>query len=173
MAKLTFGSRFFSLRKPYSEHQLDYEGDCNGHWRYGRFGVFGAVCRRVSSLVGQKRDRRDSRSPHFDQYGPDREGLPLCPSARSTVIYVHSAGESFYPLFSSPIQIHSLSLFLGCIFFFRFLIRRGFLRQIKDLQENDGGEYMCQVLIDIENRISASVPLLVRRPPVISDNSTR
>ncbi|ROT68006.1 putative lachesin [Penaeus vannamei] len=32
---------------------------------------------------------------------------------------------------------------------------------------------MCQVLIGINNRITANVDLLVRRPPVISDNSTR
>ncbi|KAB7501110.1 Lachesin [Armadillidium nasatum] len=48
-----------------------------------------------------------------------------------------------------------------------------YILEIRDLQENDGGEYMCQVLIDVSNRISASVPLLVRRPPIISDNSTR
>ncbi|XP_050717451.1 lachesin-like [Eriocheir sinensis] len=45
--------------------------------------------------------------------------------------------------------------------------------QIKDIQESDGGDYMCQVLIGINNRITANVNLLVRRPPVISDNSTR
>lgn len=32
---------------------------------------------------------------------------------------------------------------------------------------------MCQVILGINNRISASTNLLVRRPPVISDNSTR
>lgn len=48
-----------------------------------------------------------------------------------------------------------------------------YILQIKDIQESDGGEYMCQVLIGINNRITANVDLLVRRPPVISDNSTR
>ncbi|XP_068236551.1 lachesin-like [Palaemon carinicauda] len=48
-----------------------------------------------------------------------------------------------------------------------------YILQIKDIQESDGGNYMCQVLIGINNRITANVELLVRRPPVISDNSTR
>jgi len=48
-----------------------------------------------------------------------------------------------------------------------------YILQIKDIQESDGGEYMCQVILGINNRISASTNLLVRRPPVISDNSTR
>ncbi|XP_076066168.1 uncharacterized protein LOC143039805 [Oratosquilla oratoria] len=48
-----------------------------------------------------------------------------------------------------------------------------YILQIKDIQETDGGEYMCQVIIGINNRITATVDLLVRMPPVISDNSTR
>ncbi|XP_042221918.1 lachesin-like isoform X2 [Homarus americanus] len=48
-----------------------------------------------------------------------------------------------------------------------------YILQIKDIQESDGGDYMCQVLLGINNRITANVNLLVRRPPVISDNSTR
>ncbi|XP_026278256.1 lachesin isoform X2 [Frankliniella occidentalis] len=45
--------------------------------------------------------------------------------------------------------------------------------QIKDIQETDAGYYQCQVIISINNKISAEVELQVRRPPVISDNSTR
>lgn len=45
--------------------------------------------------------------------------------------------------------------------------------QIKDIQETDAGFYMCQVLISSTNHISAEVELQVRRPPIISDNSTR
>ncbi|CAH0404437.1 unnamed protein product [Chilo suppressalis] len=44
---------------------------------------------------------------------------------------------------------------------------------IKDIQENDAGWYQCQVLISISNKITAEVELQVRRPPIISDNSTR
>ncbi|KAL1117792.1 hypothetical protein AAG570_004107, partial [Ranatra chinensis] len=45
--------------------------------------------------------------------------------------------------------------------------------QIKDIQETDAGVYQCQVIISLNNKIAADVDLLVRRPPVISDNSTR
>ncbi|KAL0280579.1 UNVERIFIED_CONTAM: hypothetical protein PYX00_001835 [Menopon gallinae] len=45
--------------------------------------------------------------------------------------------------------------------------------QIKDIQETDAGFYQCQVLIDSTNKIVAEVELQVRRPPIISDNSTR
>ncbi|CAG0887216.1 unnamed protein product [Darwinula stevensoni] len=45
--------------------------------------------------------------------------------------------------------------------------------QIKDIQEADAGTYQCQVLITVQNRITADVLLSVRQPPVISDNSTR
>lgn len=44
---------------------------------------------------------------------------------------------------------------------------------IKDIQETDAGYYQCQVIISVINKISAEVELQVRRPPVISDNSTR
>lgn len=44
---------------------------------------------------------------------------------------------------------------------------------IRDIQENDAGWYQCQVLISISNKITAEVELQVRRPPIISDNSTR
>lgn len=44
---------------------------------------------------------------------------------------------------------------------------------VKDIQETDAGYYRCQVIIGLNNKISAEVDLQVRRPPVISDNSTR
>lgn len=45
--------------------------------------------------------------------------------------------------------------------------------QVKDLQETDAGTYQCQILIGVSNRVTANVDVLVRMPPVISDNSTR
>lgn len=45
--------------------------------------------------------------------------------------------------------------------------------QIKDIQETDAGTYTCQVVISIVHKVSANVKLSVRRPPVISDNSTQ
>uniref|UniRef100_A0A1A9W9Q4 Ig-like domain-containing protein n=1 Tax=Glossina brevipalpis TaxID=37001 RepID=A0A1A9W9Q4_9MUSC len=45
--------------------------------------------------------------------------------------------------------------------------------QIKDIQETDAGTYTCQVVISVVNKVSANVKLSVRRPPVISDNSTQ
>nr|XP_021206740.1 lachesin isoform X2 [Bombyx mori] len=48
-----------------------------------------------------------------------------------------------------------------------------FTLSIRDIQENDAGWYQCQVLMSISNKIAAEVELQVRRPPIISDNSTR
>lgn len=45
--------------------------------------------------------------------------------------------------------------------------------QIKDIQETDAGTYQCQVILSVNNKIAADVDLSVRRPPVISDNSTQ
>lgn len=45
--------------------------------------------------------------------------------------------------------------------------------QIKDIQETDAGIYSCQVVLSVSNKITADVVLSVRRPPVISDNSTQ
>jgi len=45
--------------------------------------------------------------------------------------------------------------------------------QIKDILEADAGIYQCQVIIALTNKITADVDLLVRRPPIIADNSTR
>lgn len=45
--------------------------------------------------------------------------------------------------------------------------------QIKDIQETDAGYYRCQIIISVNNKISAEVELLVRRQPVILENTTR
>ncbi|GAB0096215.1 Lachesin [Sergentomyia squamirostris] len=45
--------------------------------------------------------------------------------------------------------------------------------QVKDIQETDAGIYQCQVILSVVNKITADVELQVRRPPVISDNSTQ
>merc|ERR1712106_760367 len=45
--------------------------------------------------------------------------------------------------------------------------------RIRDVQETDGSIYQCQVLIALTDIVKAAVPLIVRRPPIISDNSTR
>lgn len=45
--------------------------------------------------------------------------------------------------------------------------------QIKDMQETDAGVYECQVILSVTNKIKADVDVRVRRPPIISDNSTQ
>lgn len=45
--------------------------------------------------------------------------------------------------------------------------------QIKDIQETDAGTYTCQIVISVSHKVNANVQLSVRRPPVISDNSTQ
>lgn len=45
--------------------------------------------------------------------------------------------------------------------------------KIQDIQETDGATYQCQVLIALTDLVKADVPLIVRQPPIISDNSTR
>eukprot|EP00096_Caligus_rogercresseyi_P007155 TRINITY_DN2478_c0_g1_i2.p1 TRINITY_DN2478_c0_g1~~TRINITY_DN2478_c0_g1_i2.p1 ORF type:complete len:364 (-),score=62.69 TRINITY_DN2478_c0_g1_i2:479-1570(-) len=44
---------------------------------------------------------------------------------------------------------------------------------INDIQETDAAVYQCQVIISLIDKEVAEVPLIVRRPPIISDNSTR
>lgn len=44
---------------------------------------------------------------------------------------------------------------------------------IKDVQETDAGTYQCEVVLSLNNKISRETRLLVRRPPVILDNSTQ
>lgn len=48
-----------------------------------------------------------------------------------------------------------------------------FTLQIKDIQETDAGVYQCEVVLSVNNKITAEVELSVRRPPIISDNSTQ
>lgn len=48
-----------------------------------------------------------------------------------------------------------------------------YILQIKDIQETDAGIYQCQVVLSVTNKITADVELQVRRPPIISDNSTQ
>merc|ERR1719330_1511994 len=48
-----------------------------------------------------------------------------------------------------------------------------FILRIRDIQESDGSVYQCQVIISLRDIVKADVPLIVRRPPIISDNSTR
>lgn len=44
---------------------------------------------------------------------------------------------------------------------------------IKDLQETDAGVYQCEVVLSVNNKITQQTRLSVRRPPVITDNSTQ
>lgn len=45
--------------------------------------------------------------------------------------------------------------------------------QIQNIQEADVGVYTCMVVVSVSKKISADVSLSIRRPPVISDNSTQ
>ena len=40
--------------------------------------------------------------------------------------------------------------------------------RIEEIQETDGAIYQCQVIISLTDKEIADVPLIVRRPPVIS-----
>jgi neuronal growth regulator 1 len=44
---------------------------------------------------------------------------------------------------------------------------------IKDIQEGDTGEYQCEVILSITNKIVAKTNLIVLKPPIILDNSTQ
>jgi neuronal growth regulator 1 len=44
---------------------------------------------------------------------------------------------------------------------------------IKDIQEGDSGEYQCEVILSITNKLVAKTHLTVLRPPIILDNSTQ
>ncbi|XP_022161313.1 lachesin-like [Myzus persicae] len=48
-----------------------------------------------------------------------------------------------------------------------------YILRINDIQETDASLYRCDVVLEINKKISASVELVVRRRPFISDNSTR
>ena len=68
-------------------------------------------------------------------------------------------------------------------FMFHFILQRfrityvsessSYRLMIQDIQETDGAIYQCQVIISLTDKEIAEVPLIVRQPPVISDNSTR
>lgn len=80
----------------------------------------------------------------------------------------HDIASSTYALLvtiaSMLVMFHLFSMYHCCYYL---------VLQIKDIQETDAGYYQCQVIISVINKISAEVELQVRRPPVISDNSTR
>lgn len=44
---------------------------------------------------------------------------------------------------------------------------------IKDLQAQDAGTYQCEIVLSVNNKITAETELAVRRPPIITDNSTQ
>lgn len=88
-----------------------------------------------------------------------------------TVLWIKSSRERGDPVFLST----SSSLVIKDS---RFALRYDpssstYTLQIKDIQETDAGTYKCQVILSVNNKISADVELSVRRPPVISDNSTQ
>lgn len=72
---------------------------------------------------------------------------------------------------------HGMDWFDWCVYHYLIfraaLIKYKIKFQIKDIQETDAGYYQCQVIIAVSNKINAEVELQVRRPPIISDNSTR
>jgi len=45
--------------------------------------------------------------------------------------------------------------------------------QLKDIQRSDEGRYECQIIVQINNKVTQSLFLRVLEPPVINDNSTR
>ncbi|KAK9754133.1 Immunoglobulin I-set domain [Popillia japonica] len=85
------------------------------------------------------------------------------------LIWMKQDGQNSIPISSaSNLLVHDS----------RFSIRHDkesstFTLQIKDIQETDVGTYTCQVSTSLHNRVTAHVQLIVRRPPLISDNSTR
>lgn len=44
---------------------------------------------------------------------------------------------------------------------------------IKDLQESDAGTYQCEIVLSVNNKLAGETNLSVRRPPIITDNSTQ
>lgn len=44
---------------------------------------------------------------------------------------------------------------------------------IKDIQEGDSGDYQCEVILSISNKLVQITKLTVLAPPIISDNSTQ
>lgn len=48
-----------------------------------------------------------------------------------------------------------------------------YVLQIKDMQETDAGPYQCKIQISVQSYVNAVVNLVVRKPPIINDNSTQ
>jgi neuronal growth regulator 1 len=44
---------------------------------------------------------------------------------------------------------------------------------IKDAQEGDAGNYQCEIILSVNNKITASTHLSIKKPPIITDNSTQ
>lgn len=44
---------------------------------------------------------------------------------------------------------------------------------IKDIQEGDSGDYQCEVILSITNKLVQNTKLIVLAPPIITDNSTQ
>lgn len=44
---------------------------------------------------------------------------------------------------------------------------------IKDIQEGDSGDYQCEVILSITNKLVQITKLVVLAPPIITDNSTQ
>lgn len=87
------------------------------------------------------------------------------------VVWIKQGGDRFDSVFIS----NSASLVLkDSRFALRYDVSSStYTLQIKDLQETDAGKYECQVILSVTNKIRASVDVQVRRPPIISDNSTQ
>lgn len=87
------------------------------------------------------------------------------------VVWIKQTGDRFDSVFIS----NSASLVLkDSRFALRYDVSSStYTLQIKDLQETDAGRYECQVILSLANKIRASVDVQVRRPPIISDNSTQ
>lgn len=84
------------------------------------------------------------------------------------VIWTKNAGDSVFLSTGSTLVIKDS----------RFALRYDpnsstYKLQIKDIQETDAGTYTCQIVMSVVHKVSANVQLSVRRPPVISDNSTQ
>ncbi|XP_041970608.1 lachesin isoform X1 [Aricia agestis] len=75
---------------------------------------------------------------------------------------------------SVPLSMNSGLIIRDSRFSLRFDVASAtYTLSIKDIQETDAGWYQCQVILTVNNKITAEVELQVRRPPIISDNSTR
>ena len=90
-----------------------------------------------------------------------------------TTIFIGSVTEYLGGL-AKLIFIRVKHLFISQRFHITYVPESSSYRlRIEDIQETDGAIYQCQVLISLTDKEVAEVPLIVRQPPVISDNSTR